>query len=142
MLLSLSLSLTPFASDLPSFPAASEGDSRGCNFHPSAVPPPSLRPSPLASPAISPYSSAAVDESAREGIRIFGLSFGTAAEEETVPLSDSKFRFLRYQDIRILRQLPPSTRTGRRGSSLSGGRAARRRGSLAAKSFHILTTFK
>ena len=48
--------------------------------------------------------------------------------------------FLRYQDIRILQQRPPSTRTaaGKR-RVLSGGEWSP---AAAAKSFHILTTFK
>ena len=54
--------------------------------------------------------------------------------------------FLRYQDIRILQQRPPSTRTaaGRRREGREKGLEwrERERSLAAAKSFHILTTFK
>ena len=54
---------------------------------------------PFQVPSISPYSSTAAGGYLDLSVRLSSLAGCTAAEEETVPLSDSKFRFLRYQDI-------------------------------------------
>ena len=91
MLLSLSLLLRP----------AARGIREDVTFILQQFPILSLPPSlpPFQVPSIWPYSSTAAGGYLDLSGRLSSLAGCTAAEEETVPLSDSKFRFLRYQDI-------------------------------------------